>query len=424
MNLDTMPKARAMHQSLNDPEATVPQLGRPRWLGLAALVLAGTAGLAQAQDKYDLGMGVLGGASVEASVVQVENYFYEPSGGVSATGYRVRPAVNLSRASSIGLFAVDANLEQSSFDLPGELDEYLDYAVEGSYSWQPFTRHQFNLEGTFRRGHDAAGLIRTEAGADFSQGINDRWDSTSGYATYRYGAGDSLGSNTIRIGQSERTYQTNRNQTVFLDFNTRVVDYELAYEYSPRTAVIFAANYKATDYARPVISSLGNRNGNEFAIRTGLRWIATGKTSGDVQVGVRDYSVDGRMRPARQSLAWRANINWAPSRTTKLSFNSGQTTSETFRADTFFIDERTAGLNWTQTWTQRLTTTVGARYTNSKFVGLGREDEYVGVNAGADYLLMRKFTVFAQYFMRDRTSDLAQRDYEAPEARLGLRWTL
>lgn len=424
MNPDTMPKARAMHQSLNDPEVTVRPLWRGRQLGLAVLFLASTSGLAQAQDKYDLGLGVLGGASVEASVVQVENYFYEPSNGVSATGYRVRPAVNLSRASSIGLFAVDANLEQSNFDLPGKLDEYLDYAVGGSYSWQPFTRHRFDLEGTFRRGHDAAGLIRTEAGADFSQGVNDRWNNTGGYATYRYGAGDSLGSNTIRIGQSKRTYQTNRNQTVFLDFNTRVVDYELAYEYSPKTAVIFAANYKATDYARPVISSLGNRNGNELSLRTGLRWIATGKTSGEVQVGVRDYSVDGRMRPARQSLAWKANINWAPTRTAKLSFNTGQTTSETFRSDTFFIDERSVGLNWNQTWTQRLSTNAGARYINSKFVGLGREDEYVGLSIGADYLLMRKFTVFAQYLARDRTSDLALRDYDAPEARLGLRWTL
>lgn len=397
---------------------------RVRAFGLGALLLVTAPAWSQARDKYDLGLGFLGGAAVEASVLQVSNYFYEPNNRVSATGYQLRPSVSVTRASSAGRFSLDADLEQSNYDLPGDLDHYLDYGLSGGYIWQPLVRHRFDLAGAFRHGHDPVGLQRTEGNPDFTKGKIDGWDLSDASLTYRYGASDSLGSNTITVGQTERSYTSNRDQTVFLDYTSKVIDYELAYEYSPKTALIFNVGQRATDYARPVLSSLGNRNGNELTVRVGLRWIATGKTSGELQVGVRDYSVDGRQRPARQSFAWKTNIAWVPSPVTEIRLTGGQTTSETFRTDTFFIDERSVGLNWQQTWSPRFTTNAGGRYSRSEFVGANRTDKFIRADIGFDYLLARKMTVFGQYLSRNRDSTLATREYDAPEARLGVRLTL
>lgn len=391
----------------------------PAWFALG-LLLHGTAWA----DRYQLGGGFEGGAKVEASYVSVDNYFYQDEGAISANGYRIRPELLLNRPGQSTQLAMTGFVENSDFDLPGELDNYLDYGATGDFGWRPFRRHGFDFSGTFRRGHDPSGLQRTEQGPDFSTGEMDRWNQTSTYLQYRYGSSDSLASNTLRAGRTQRKYQTNRDDTVFLDFAVRELQYELAYKYSPRTALLFNAEQRATDYARSTLASVGNRNGNELTLTGGVRWVATAKTSGDFRVGIRNYSVDGRQQPSRQSLAYRAAVRWNPSAVTAFKLGLGQSTTETFRADTFFIDEQKLDLNWEQIWSSRFGTSVGAGYIRSEFVGSEREDDFISGSVGFDYLLTRQLKVFGQYLSRNRDSSFGTLDYNAPESKLGLRWTL
>jgi hypothetical protein len=320
---------------------------------------------------------------------------------------------------------LSAFAEHADFDLPGDLDHYVDYGADGGWKLSLFTHHSFELTGAYRHGHDPAGLQRTEAGQpDFEQGEIDQWDQDSARLTYRFGSPESLGSNTLRGGYVQRRYTTNREQTVFLDYRIRELGYELAYEYSPKTALLVMVQQRAVDYARPVISSIGNRNGNELTLRAGVRWVASGKTSGDIQLGVRDYSIDSRSRPSRQALSWKAEVFWDPLRTTRFKLATGRTTSETFRADTLFIDERRVELGWHQQWTSRFSTDASADYSNSDFVGSARRDDTVGGRFGGDVLLTRHLKLFGQYNTRNRNSTSPVLDYDAPEAKIGLRWTL
>lgn len=375
-------------------------------------------------DRYQLGGGFEGGAKLEASAVSVDNYFYQDTGTISASGYRIRPEVSVSRPGQSTQLSIGGFAENSEFDLPGELDNYLDYGATGDFGWRPYRRHAFDFSGVFRRGHDPSGLQRTEQGPDFSVGEMDRWNQTSTYLLYRYGAPDSLASNTLRAGRTQRKYQTNRDDTVFLDFAVRELQYELAYEYSPRTALLFNIEQRATDYARSTLSSVGNRNGNELTLTSGLRWVATAKTSGDFRVGMRNYSFDGRQRPSRQSLAYRAVVRWNPSPLNAFRLAAGESSSETFRADTFFIQERKLDMGWDRNWSSRFSTAASVSYINSEFVGSRRKDDFYGFSLGFDYLVARQFTVFGQYLSRNRDSSFRTLDYDAPESKLGLRWTL
>ncbi|MES2884624.1 MAG: outer membrane beta-barrel protein [Pseudomonadota bacterium] len=375
-------------------------------------------------DRYQLGGGFEGGAKLEASAVSVDNYFYQEAGAISANGYRIRPEVSLNRPGQTTQLSISSFAENSDFDLPGELDNYLDFGATGDFGWRPYRRHAFDFSGAFRRGHDPSGLQRTEQGPNFSAGDMDRWNQTSTYLLYRYGAPDSLASNSLRAGRTQRKYQTNRDDTVFLDYTVRELQYELAYEYSPRTALLFNAEQRATNYARSTLSSVGNRNGNELTLTGGLRWVATAKTSGEFRIGIRNYSVDERRQSPRQSLAYRATIRWNPSLSNAFKFGAGQSTTETFRSDTFFLDERKFDVNWERIWSSRLNTNVGIGYIHSEFVGSQREDDFISASVGFDYLLMRQLKVFGQYLSRNRDSSFRTLDYDAPESKLGLRWTL
>lgn len=380
---------------------------------------------AVAQDArlYQLGGGFLGGVALEAGAVQVDNFFYEADNGVSATGYRVRPTVSLTRTDSVGSLRLDGFGEYSDYDLRGSLDSNLDFGGTVRYDWRPLTKHNFDLNGSYRRGHDPAGLIRTEGGVPlFNQGEVDEWDQTRLALMYGYGSPSSLARNELSLAVGSREYVTNRDATRFLNYDSLQLGYLLSYAYSPKTAILFVMAHDSTDYEIPVRSS-GNRNLDSLGVRTGFRWVATAKTSGEVQVGVRSVSLDGRTRPSRQTFAWRANFEWAPTARSTLRLSTGESTSETYRSDTLYIDNQNYGLNWRQVWTSRFSTSLGANYTQSEFVGSSREDETINASAGFDYQVLAPVIVFGDYSSRNRESTINGLDYDAPQIRLGVRWT-
>ena len=387
------------------------------------VILLSTGKTAWAQDRYDLGGGFLGAASLETGAVHESNYFYEASNGISANGYSLKPMASLARNSETVQFKADTALDHTAFDFPGNLGTWTDYNAGGELGWQLAERHNLNFSGSFRHGHDAAGLRRTEGVPDFSFGNLDQWDSGSGFLSYRYGSPGSLGASTLRVGAIDRHYLTNRSATVFLDYTTRYLDYEMAYAYSPRTAVLLYVGQVGTDYARPQAGGISNRNGSEFDVRTGLRWIATGKTSGEVQVGVRNYSLDGRERPSRQSTSFKAELNWEPTPIALIQLVASNATNETYRSDTYYIEETAVGLSWRQQWNLRFSTQLAARYSFSNFIGANRQDNFYGGDAGFDYRLVRHINTFGSVLMRSRQSNFSSRDYSAPEARLGIRWS-
>lgn len=388
-----------------------------------ALALGSLPALAQQPRQYQIGGGFLGGVTVEAGAVQVENFFYEDAESVSATGYWVRPSATLSRTDSVGSLRLDGYGDYSDYDLRGSLDSNFDYGGNARYDWRPLTKHSFDLAGGYQRGHDPAGLVRTEEGSPlFDQGEVDEWDQTRLSLTYGYGSPSSLARNELSIGVRNREYVTNRDATRFLNYDSQQLGYLLSYAYSPKTAFVFVVANNAIDYEIPVRSS-GNRNLNEFAMRTGVRWVATAKTSGDVQVGVRSVSLDGRARPSRQAFAWRANVEWVPTARSTLRFSTGESTSETYRNDTLYIDNSNYSLSWRQSWTSRFDTSVSASYIESEFVGSGRKDETLVTNIGLDYKVLAPLSLFGDFSSRNRQSTFNGLDYDAPQFRLGVRWT-
>lgn len=392
---------------------------------VSALLLAvAVAGPAGAQDaRYDLGGGFLGGLGVEASGIYRSNYFYEPSGGLSAYGMRVRPQVSLSRSASLGEIGLDAYVDHTRYDLPGNLDEYLDYGSSGRFDWRPLAKHGFELSGGYKRGHDQPGLVRTEDGPQFGVGEVDEWDDTRVGLGYSYGSASASAGNKLSVGYRGREYVTNRAATRFLNYDVLQLGYQLSYAYSPKTSIVLTADHNSTDYE---VRGTGgaSRNGNEFLVRTGLRWVATGKTSGQVLVGARSYSVDGRNRPSREGFSWRADVEWVPLAATTIRVTTGQTTTETYRTDTFFIDNRSINLSWRQFWTERLSTTGRFGYLHADFVGSNRTDESLDYAFTVGYTLLRQLDLFADYAVAERDSSRANLDFNAPAARIGLSWTL
>ena len=381
------------------------------------------SGKVAAQDaRYDLGGGFLGGAGLEASAIYRDNYFYERDGGVSAYGMRLRPQVGVGRSSTLGDLALEAYLDHTRYDLPGDLDEYLDFGGSGRFSMRPLTKHGFDFTGAYKRGHDQPGLVRTEDGPQFGVGEIDEWDETRMGLAYSYGSPSASASNNLSVSYRGREYVTNRAATRFLNFDTLQLSYQLSYAYSPKTSIVFTADHTSTDYETRAAGR--SRDGDEILIRTGLRWLATGKTSGQFLFGARSYSVDERDRASRESLTWRADVEWVPLPATTIRLVTGQATTETYRNDTLFIDNRSASVSWRQFWTERVSSTARVGYLDADFVGTDRSDQSYDYSLTLAYVLLRQIDLFADYTESQRDSSRANLDFQAPQFRVGLNWTL
>lgn len=384
------------------------------------------ANLSSAEEArlYDIGGGFLAGTQVDAGAIYANNYFYEPKNGLSAWGYRVQPEVVLQRRGAAVDLGLGANFKYSDYDLPGSLDQSFDYGANGKLGWRPWAKHSFDLSGGYSHGHDQPGLQRTEDGAAlFSTGKLDEWDSSRVGLVYSYGSVSSPASNDLGVSYRKREYVTNRDFTRPLNYDGVSLSYLLTYAYSPRTALLFAAGHNSTDYEVSRLPSGNSRNGDELLLRTGMRWVATGKTAGSVLVGVRSYSSEGRTKPSREGLSWSGNLDWSPTDTTTLRLTTSQNTSETYNFNTEFIDNRSVDLSWRQVWSQRFNTTVKGGYTNSDFVGRGRTDETFDLTISAGYRLARTMSLYGDYSRNERQSNESVRDYLAPRFSAGFRWT-
>lgn len=368
--------------------------------------------------------GFEGGVEVEAGGMHVQNFFYESGDGVDVLGYRARPSIVMARGGTEAQLQLGSYLESTNYDLPSPLRHHLDFGANAAFGWVPLSKHRFDLGTDFVHGHDQSGLVRSQSGdPDFSRSNEpDEWDNTKLNLGYRYGGPGALAVSAISLGHRQREYTNNRSRTRVLDFVTRTLGYELAYTYTPKTSFLFDVDHSATDYEvfSPVI---GSRNGDSISARVGLRWAATGKTSGDVRVGVRSYALDSRARPSSEALTWKINVDWAPTSLAQLKFAAGKAVSETFRDNALFIDTRTVDLSWRQKWSQRFSTQAGVAYVNSNFVGANRKDDNISANVGGDFLLLAGVAVFAGYSYRDRSSNEALRGFDHAEARFGVKWT-
>lgn len=372
---------------------------------------------------YPLAGGFEGGLEVEAGGVHVQNFFYEPDNDdVDVFGYRARPSIVIARGGSDAKLQFGSYVESTNYDLPSPLAHYLDYGASAQFGWVPLTKHRLDFSTEYLHGHDASGLVRSQFGdIDFSRSNKpDEWDEGKFDAGYRFGGPNALAVNSLSFNYREREYANNRNRTDVLDFSTRSIGYQLAYAYTPKTSLVFDLAQTAINYDfRPAGV---NRDGDEISALLGLRWVATGKTTGNINAGVRTYSVDSRARPSKQTLTWKLNIDWALTSLTQFNLGAGQKTTETFRANSFFIDARSVDLSWRQKWSQRFSTRSGVGYVRSHFVGLGRKDDNVSAYAGGDFSLFPGIALFGEYSYRNRSSNEALRGFDHAEAKFGVKW--
>ena len=390
-------------------------------VGLTAFALLAICPAAQAQDDSAQA------SALDASRVKVnlsglgyytDNFYNQPNNEAAGGGTLIRPEISFLEESSKLLVAGTVDGEYGVFDLPGSEDDYLDGGARFRLVSQGTVRNQVRLGAALKHSHDDFGVNRTED-ATVRDDELDRWNQFSGSLHFRYGAAGARLNAEVGLRKLDRHYITNRAATEPLNYEANTGEYALFYNYSPKTAALVDFSRTAFAFDRP-FGAVDTRTGELYRARAGIRWLATGKTSGDVRIGYRRRTFDVAS-PDLEGLDWEATIDWAPVPRSQVKLTAARSEQESYRADTRVIGIDSLALGWKYNLSAKNRANLVLERLEADFDTSGRDDRIFSAAFTLEHVARRYLWVVASVGNTHRASSADFRDYDRLTAFLGLR---
>ena len=391
-------------------------------IGLTACALLALASTALAQEDDAAADTDLGASRVRTQLTGAayfsDNFYNRPTNESSGYGTLLRPEAEFLKEGAKLRLEAELEAEYGMFSLPGSDDDYLDGAARLKLASQATLRNQLRLEGQFKHGHDAFGVDRTEDASARDADL-DRWNRTTGALHYRYGAPGAQLNAEVGIATLEKRYVTNDAATEPLNYDSTDVIYTVFYNYSSKTAALI--DFSRTDFSfdRP-FGAVDIRGGELYRLRAGIKWLATGKTSGDVRAGYRRRLFDAGTADI-EGVDWEAGVDWTPVPRSTLRLATARSEQESYTADARVIDIESISLDWKHNLTSRTRSTVGLEHLKADYDSSGRSDKILSAAVGLEHRLQSHLWAVGTIGMTQRDSSLALREYDRLNAFLGLR---
>lgn len=394
---------------------------------VGAVVLGAGSMSAAAADGLrmrNLGEGLELGAALSAAQVTNDNFFYQPVNETEVEGLIIGPALGIKQSFRRAIASVHAGAQIAEFDAVGDNSNYTDAQIGGRFDYDGGVRTAFGLMLGSQRGHDPFGRDRPAITSEL-----DKWTLNKAEATYRYGAPTATLNLEFEGGISDKDYTSNEATTFILDHSRIYLSQLLLVNYSPKTALILELGEDFVDFAadpdplNPGAPPTLDRDATELRIRTGVRWKATARTTGDLRVGAVRRDLDDNKVRIVDGFSWKAKISWEPLSRTTVAIETFRSSQETVSDEASVVDNRRYSLSYSQGWGRNFRTVLSAGIGNSKFVGSAqdRKDDLNNYALSAIYSFKGSLSIYADLVRTDRDSNVDQRDFDATAAILGIR---
>ncbi len=393
-----------------------------RCAGVVAIALLTNTNLAVAQSGISAGSGLDYNASLTGRGLTTDNYFYSNADAdkVSAQGYSLQPRAASRYTQGVLQASLTADANFTQWDVPAKLGDIFDYGAAANMTLAPAYRHNFTLDAEYRRGHDAAGLVRTDTQnqpVQMGTGKLDKWQDISAGLQYRFGGDGARANAQLSYSARDRNYLSNRDQTRSLDNQSDTANYTLFYNYSPKTAWLMGMDRIGTRFTQRATAT--TRDAVEYRLLSGIRWQATAKTGGDVRFGYYSREPDDRSNPTG-GFAWQAEVQWKPRTGSNFELRTGRSSTASYRTDTRFNDDRSAAISWQQSWNSRISSRASYNYVQSRLIGTGINDKNHNAGLNIEYKALPALSIALDGFFLGRSSNQPLREYDALRAELGV----
>ena len=329
-----------------------------------------------------------------------DNLFFSHANEKSSTLYIFSPGFKVDARTAGKVLQLNYQGQAAEYGQSPK-DNYVDHNFHGQLDMALDHRNFLKLGLDWIKGHDPRGSTDRPIGE-----YPDRYEVTSPFATYAFGAPGAKGRIELYAGEAMRRYLNNRDVTVGSDRDTREYGGAFYWRAMPRTYLMAEARETEIDY-RISDSPL---SADETRYYVGVTWEATAATTGTVKYGrlQRDFKLASLQDFSGPS--WEASITWLPRTYSKFDFYSARQTNESTGLGDFIVTT-VAGVAWNHAWSSYLSSVVDLRYQKDQYHGFDRKDEIKTLGVKMGYRLRRWLTLGAEYTFIQRDSNVPQFDY-------------
>jgi hypothetical protein len=318
----------------------------------------------------------------------------------------VNPTILAEIVSGDSLYSLDAKLFNGIYSQESN-DNYTDYSLAATADIALKKSYKLSLGASISGNHEDRGSGVTQGTTSFTTPVEFDKDVFS--VGYTIGSDDSIYRLQLDAGLENTEYTNFKLFTANRNFGKEILGATLFYKFSSKTDAFVEYNTVTFDY--DVDLGIFDRSGNEDKILVGATWQATGNTAGTIKIGNVDKDFDGSTRASFSGTTWEAQVDWTPSEQTLVTVNSSHTPRETSTGGNF-IEAASTSVNWNQSWTSIVSTTISASFGADDYDGSSRSDDLTNYGISLDYQFRRWMTVGVTYENTDSNSNNDTFDYD------------
>ena len=353
-----------------------------------------------------------------------------PEGGffdvaeVDSFGSEVRPEVKASIARGGSSYSATYHLRDVRW-FDSEDDNFTEHGlgVNGVHVFNVRNRSEFSAG--LLNGFEPRGSGLTE-GAQLLEGVDAPLEFLRHDArlVHSYGSEATRGQLEFDFGYSDLEYQNFRDVTFFRDRENIDLGTTFYWRIAARTDALLEVQRSEVTY--PSVqpgAERGALDSTEWRYRTGLRWRATGKTTGSIRVGYFQRDFDSGDRDDVNGFDWKVGMEWSPRSYSTFTLNGARQSRETNGLGDF-INTDTLSVGWQHRWSQHSSTAVNFSVSDAEYSASNRDDEVLLGSLRYTRSILRWLDVVASVNYEDRDSTLGRFRYDRMDARIGIELSL
>ena len=300
-------------------------------------------------------------------------------------------------------------------------DNYVDHFLTGRGILQLGSRHRLELDADYAMAHQDRGTGLTQGGGELIA-EPDEFDQGSLAATYVFGRDDAKGQLELTAAYRDLEYTNNRERTQFFDFDEQLISGTFFWRVFPKSSLLVQLSRNDIGYAtdRPFEPS---RDSTSDRLYTGLKWEATGKTTGTVKFGYLRKDFDEPGRQTFSAPSWEVEVEWAPRSYSTVTLETSRYDQETNLGGDF-IDTKFYGVRWDHDWSGQWSTVVGLSYLDETFTNTQRTQESLRGDATLRYSMRRWLNWELTYRWDDRDASVDRLQFSRNRIELAARVAL
>jgi len=369
------------------------------------------------EEKKELVLGLHGGIAVnyknDSNIYRSRYISREVDSAILKSGENVVGDTAISLIPSLLYKGEALNRHPYSLNLVGEFARYQKYSTEDYddlYALADMTldltkRLDINLEANYIKSHDARAVPASRINFDLRP---DQWELGRLFAEIVYGRKTNKAQLKAFVEGIARPYTNNRQQTRSRNRLKGGATFFL--NTSPKMSLLAAVTFADIDYyhgATPIdLSSL------ESNFSLGIRWEATGKTTGQIKVGYLVKDLEDESLRDFAGLSAQATILWEPKTYSRVKLLIQRRTDESIQYDSsYFVTTRLAA-SWEHDLKENLTFALRFDGQNDRY-SAERDDDLLDYAVDLDYDMNKRLDIGFRYIYSLKTSNMENTDYIA-----------